>query len=271
MQNIKYIPIIIAILMIINSCEEVIDVDLNNVNPQIVIEGEITDKVGPYFVKISKTGNFFEENKFPAISGAKIYISDSEGIIDTLTETSQGIYKTNKIIGKVGNTYKLKIELDGNIYESQAKMLNPTLIDSITYNFNSNTGPGQGKKGGYDLHCFFKDKPGIIDYCMIKLYVNGIKDKSYFLYTGKLNKDETVDYNRFRKRFEKNDTIKIELSNLEFQGFDYFSTLNDIMSSEGMRGIVSTGTPANPNTNIKGGALGYFLAYTVSSDSVIVK
>ena len=38
-----------------------------------------------------------------------------------------------------------------------------------------------------------------------------------------------------------------------------------------MRGIASTGTPANPNTNISNGALGYFAAYSVKADTLIIK
>jgi hypothetical protein len=37
-----------------------------------------------------------------------------------------------------------------------------------------------------------------------------------------------------------------------------------------MRGIVSTVTPSNPNTNISNGALGYFAVYAVKSDSLMI-
>jgi hypothetical protein len=271
MKSIKQIFVIIIFSILIFSCTETINVDLNNVSPYIVIEGVVTDQAGPYTVKISKTGNFFEANVFPSVSGATVIINDNKGNIDSLKEITPGIYQTSSLKGEIGNTYTLTVKLDGKEYKSVSTMLNPTYIDSLTYKFNPNTGPGQGKNSGYDLHCFFKDKPNIRDYCLLKLYINGKKDDSYFLYTGKYNTDEFIDYNRFRQRFKKNDTIKIELLNLEFSVYDYFSTLSDIMSSEGMRGIVSTGTPANPNTNISNGGLGYFAAYPVQADSVILK
>ena len=271
MNIIKKIILLIFFAILINSCTEVINVDLNNVTPRIVIEGVITDQAGPYTVKISKTGNFFESNQFLPVSYASIIINDNNGNIDSLIEISPGKYQTSSIKGEVGNTYTLTVNSDGKIYKSVSTMLTPTYIDSLTYKYNPNTGPGQGKNGGYDLHCYFKDKPDIKDYCMLKLYINGQKDDSYFLYTGKYNINEYIDYNRFRQRFKKNDTLKVELLNIEFSVYDYFSTLNDIMSSEGMRGIASTGTPANPNTNISNGALGYFAAYSVKADSLIIK
>ncbi|MDT3740907.1 MAG: DUF4249 domain-containing protein [Candidatus Kapabacteria bacterium] len=271
MNIIKKIFFLIAIAIMFNSCEEVINVELNNAAPQIVIEGVVTDRDGPYTIKISKTGNYFEPNVFPPVTGAVVVISDNTGNTDSLIETTAGSYQTTKLKGVIGNTYNLTVNIDGKEYKSFSTMLSPTFIDSLTYKFNPNTGPGQGKNGGYDLHCYFKDKPEIRDYALLKLYVNGKKDDSYFLYTGKYNSSEFVDYNRFRQRFQKNDTVKIELMNIEPSAYDYFSTLNNIMAGEGMRGIVSTGTPANPNTNISNGALGYFTAYSVQSDSVIIK
>ena len=61
------------------SCEKVIDVDLSSVEPQIVIDGTITDQPGPYTVKISKTGDYFNPGAFPAVTGASVTISDNRG------------------------------------------------------------------------------------------------------------------------------------------------------------------------------------------------
>lgn len=271
MRKFKNIFLILLVTSILFSCEEVINVDLNNVTPRIVIEAVVTDQDEPSTVKISKTGNFFDATTFPTVSGAIVIIYDNLGNIDSLKEITPGVYKTSTLKGVVGNTYTLSVMIDGKEYKSVAQMSQPTDIDSLTYKFNPNTGPGQGKNPGYDFHCYFKDKPLIRDYCLLKLYINGKKDDTYFLYTGKYNSDELVDFNRFRQKFKKNDTIKIELLNLEFPVYDYFSTLNDIMAGEGMRGIVSTGTPANPNTNITNGALGYFAAYSVKSSTIIIK
>jgi len=267
---IKKFVLFCLLSFILISCEEVIDVELNNSIPNIVIEAQITDQPGPYFVKISKTGNFYDQSIFPAVSGAKVIISDMEANHDTLTEINPGIYQTNSTIGKIDNFYYLNVMVNDNKYYAETRMLKQTKIDSITYKFNSSTGPGQGKNGGYELHCYFVDEPDQRDYCMIKLYLNGKQDDTYFLYNGKFNVSGVIDYNRFRQKFKLNDTIKLELINLEPSVFDYFNTLNNILAGEGMRGIISTGTPANPNTNLSNGALGYFGAFTIDSKTIII-
>ncbi len=55
--------------------------------------------------------------------------------------------------------------------------------------------------------------------------------------------------------------------------FEFYKTANSVNASSSGRGPSSTSAaPANPVTNWSNNALGYFSAYTVSSDSIeIVK
>ena len=74
--------------LLFSSCEEVIELDLNTTEPQIVIEGFITDGEGTYSVLISKTVDFYDPNTFPPQTGAVVHITDDLGNTETLTETS---------------------------------------------------------------------------------------------------------------------------------------------------------------------------------------
>src|SRR5262249_29673984 len=79
------------------ACKKVINVDLNNADPHIVIEGEVTNQPGPYQVKITNTVNFSARNNYPPVSGATVTITDSTvKRTFTLSETSPGIYTTNQ-------------------------------------------------------------------------------------------------------------------------------------------------------------------------------
>ena len=99
--NIKkhYNYLLIASLIIgasvFSGCQKVINIDLNEASPHIVIEGMITDSIGPYRVIISNSGSYFSQLILPPVSGALAIISDSKGTIDTLKETIPGIYLTS--------------------------------------------------------------------------------------------------------------------------------------------------------------------------------
>ena len=77
--------IIVALfsILFLSNCTQVIDIDLNNSDPKIIVEGSITNEAGPYFVKLSKSVNFDQSNSYPPISNAVVTSSD-ETIIYTL-------------------------------------------------------------------------------------------------------------------------------------------------------------------------------------------
>src|SRR5450759_3003563 len=96
-------------IFIFSGCQKVINVDLNEAAPRIVIEGLITDIPGPYTVKISKSGSYFNQPVLPPVSDAQVIITDNISSTDTLKETEPGIYITSKIRGFPGRTYSLKV------------------------------------------------------------------------------------------------------------------------------------------------------------------
>ena len=103
-ENKKWmLPILFILLSIaLNSCQQVVSIDLNKADPHIVIEGIVSDQQGPYAVKISKTGNYFEPSLyFPPVSGAQIVITDDKGQRDTLKEVDQGTYFSTTLKGNL--------------------------------------------------------------------------------------------------------------------------------------------------------------------------
>ena len=54
------------------------------------------------------------------------------------------------------------------------------------------------------------------------------------------------------------DSLRVEMQNIDPGVYEYFRTLNLILSSN----PVVTTTPANPKSNFSGGALGYFSAHS---------
>jgi hypothetical protein len=64
------------------------------------------------------------------------------------------------------------------------------------------------------------------------------------------------------------DTIIVELLSIDKAAYDYFNTLKDILSSDRSPTSLS---PANPNTNVSNGALGYFAAFTIDTKTIVLK
>src|SRR5688500_11923491 len=89
------------------SCQNVIDIDLNEADPVLVVDASISDKAGPHQIILTSTVNFDEANEFPGASGALVTVADEAGDVQLFTETSPGVYTSTATTFITGKKYKL--------------------------------------------------------------------------------------------------------------------------------------------------------------------
>ncbi len=122
----------IIYLFIFVSCEDVIEIDLNTVEPQIVIEARLYDQFYPATVIITKTNDFFDTLTVNTVSNAEVFISDNLGNKVRLLEndTTPGLYQAD-LFGEQGKSYALEVISEGQTYTSTAEMKPTLIIDSV--------------------------------------------------------------------------------------------------------------------------------------------
>lgn len=249
--------LIVFIFFAFYSCEKVIDIDLSGIEPKIVIHGIITDQQGPYTIKLSRTTDYFETSTFLPVQGSIVTISDNAGNIELLSEIESGIYQTDEIQGISGRTYTLKVIAEGEEYSASSTMQPAVEIDSITYEYISGSfGPVEE---GYKLTCHYTPLEHDNTYCRFNIYCNGKLSDEYYL------SSQVFDFG-IEESFVLNDSVKVELLVIDKTIHTYFFMLTEILESRSM-----TGTPANPVSNFSNGALGYFSACTVRSDTIVIQ
>ena len=262
--------ILAIILLSLPSCQKVIQVDLNSVDPRLVIEANISDQPGPYIVKLSRTVNFDEDNIFPAVTAARIIISSNTGQPDTLSETSAGIYKTHSLQGVPGTTYNLSVLAGENTYQSTGAMNLPVDIDTLIVQ-NTTGGPGSGGPGAggknKQVKVLFKDPAGFVNFYRLVMKVNDSVLNSIQVTTDQFRDGEnfTVTMRMEKSEIHPGDSVRVYLQNIDKKMYDYFRAL----SSEGGP-MQQSGTPSNPPNNLTGGALGYFNVYAITSKAIKV-
>ena len=259
-----FLQIVVFVFLMagICSCEKVIQVDLNSAAPQIVITGEVTNEPGPYTVKISKTVNFSSSNTFPAISGAKVKISDKNGLIDTLSEVLPGIYTTHYITGTPGNTYTLSVLAEGKEFTAASTMPQAVPFDSVTIQkirfFNNEQ---------ISAVVNFKDPAGLGNYYQFTQFLNGTELPSAFVLEDRLYDGKYISQNLFgdTTNFKTGDNLAVKMYCIDANIYSYFRTYREVTSNDNR-----SASPANPNTNISNGALGYFSAHTTETKKIKV-
>ena len=270
-QNIAVIPLLVASILI-GGCEKIVSIDLNNADPHLVIEGIVTDQPGPYRVTLSKTGNYFvDQLVFPPVSNARIVVTDDQGQRDTLKEVTSGTYQSSTLRGIVGRTYAIDVAAEGRQYTATTSMPKKVSIDSIYARLRQES----RDTPRYDIYVMFKDPPEPGNYYRINarssalIPADSIDGRRYRMYTDKLtNGNEMEERIRAGRSVALGDTITVELLSIDKTTYDYFNTLRDVLSSD--RSATSL-SPANPNTNLSNGSLGYFVAWTVDSRTIVLK
>ncbi len=260
----KYISIILVIFLFFASCQQVIDIDLNEANPYLVVEVNITDNPGPYYAKLSRSVNFDDYNIFPPVDNATIVISDMFGNADTLTHLDSGKYKTNLIQGIENTTYSLFIQTPTDTVNATCFMPAKVPFDSVSYtliNWFGNT--------RYLITPHFNDPPEPGNYYRFILYKNGKKRNSLYVFN-----DVGVNGQANTRSFlaggsiDPGDTIDVEMQCIEKRMYDYYFSLNQAAGNL----LLQSATPSNPISNLQGNkVLGYFNACTSQKITVILQ
>ncbi len=140
-SGINLMKLLMMVLILQAGCETPIEIEYALPEPEVVVDGLITDQPGPYEVRLTYTAAYAlnaDGNNRP-VTGAQVIIEDDAGNAELLTEYNPGIYVTSigGIQGVVGRTYVIRISLmNGKVIESYPEKLLPVPpIDSIYYEF----------------------------------------------------------------------------------------------------------------------------------------
>ena len=253
------------LILFFSSCQKVVQLNLNNAATQIVIQGEVTDERGPYQIIINQSVGFYADNTFPGVSGATVVLTDDRGDTDSLTERSPGIYETHFLRGKPGITYTLTVLSQNVKYSAVSTMPQPVYFDSLT--LEGTSGFGQER---INAIVNFQDPPGVKNFYQ---FTETINHKSFprnnFVLSDRLSDGKYISttLRTDSSYIVPGDTVQVNMFSIDENTYTYFLELRQ---SSGSGAFNSTASPANPTTNITGGALGYFSAHTIQARAIVV-
>lgn len=262
-QNLRLIFCLITGIALLSSCEKVIDLELKNADPLIVIEGTVSNQSENHFVRISKTIPFDQSASFNGVKGAQVTLKSSAGLSVAFTEVTEGIYRSPRLRGTPGLTYTLDVLVEGKTYSAKSTMPSPVIPDSIGFKIlsffgNSNIYPT----------VYYKDPPKIQNQYRYILKING-KLQGDLVFEDRFNDGNAVSdviiYDG-DDDIKSGDIVDIEMQSIDRNVFKYFFALSQIGGNGG-----PPVAPANPESNFSNGALGIFNACTKSTKSVVLK
>jgi Domain of unknown function (DUF4249) len=257
--------IIVSFALLFFSCQKTVTLPLNTAPAGVVIQGEVTNAAGPYTVTINESVGFYADNNFPTVSGASVRISDGQGVVDSLTETSAGTYTTHTLQGKPGNTYTLNVTIGDSNFTAVSTMPQPVALDSVTFDHSS-----AFRKNDITAQANYQDPAGIKNYYQFIMYINGVQfTKDIFAFDDRLSDGKYIvqDLRMDSTYLTVGDQLQVNMYCVDVNVYNYF---NQLAQSGGTGAFNTTAAPANPSSNISNGAYGVFSAHTISSKSITV-
>jgi hypothetical protein len=256
--------ILLALAVLVTSCEKVINLDIKESSKRVVIEGFITDEPGllTHPIYLSRSIAFSAPNQPDWIAGAQVIVTDvTEGKSDTAIEVSPGNYLTQNTAGIPGHTYQLRAKVGEEIFTASSTMPQAVAFDSLYAD--------TFKAFGNIVKQFtpvFTDPAGIENAYAFQTQINDtllntIEAWNDLYSDGKKN-SRPLNLRTEDIEFKGNDTVTVTMYCGQKSLYDFFFTLENA-SGNGQ-------TPANPVSAISGNGLGYFEAVTKRKRTIIV-
>ncbi|WP_186292592.1 DUF4249 domain-containing protein [Mucilaginibacter corticis] len=263
MKNRYKLTVIILLCMVIGSCKKVIDLNLKNADPQLVIEGNITDESKPQFVSITKSVAIDNSNNFPAVTGALVNLIDQSGTFYRLTERTPGNYYSSILLGKHKQQYTLQVQYNTKTYTAVSTMPDKVSIDSVALSLQY-----FGQQVTKTIIVFYQDPLAETNQYYFVLTINGVQVKQVFAKNDYLNNGRAVQQLLYEDdiKLKSGDQVHIEMQCIDPIIYNYWYTLSLQQTND-----FSSTTPSNPVTNFNDkSVLGYFSAHTTDYKDIII-
>lgn len=260
----------IAIVIIVHSgCQKVVDVKLKSAANKYVIEGVVTDEENGATVKITQTKDFSGDNTFAGVSGATVTIIADNTTTFTLEESATvGVYKVHGFRGRVGHKYEMNVRIGTDTFSATSVMPKEVRMDTVI--LQDRVVFGESRRVPAVL---YTDPEGKGNAYHFVEWHNGVQEKTIFVRSDENTDGKSLviqlvsfssDSDDEDKKIKTGDEVTIAMHCIDQAVYKYWYSLDNSATGE-----AQSATPANPVSNITGGALGYFSAHTVQQKTII--
>lgn len=248
------------VILAIAGCKKVINVSLAGTDSKYVIEGKLNNTSG-CSVLLSTTEDINTVSGFQGVDSAAVTLMGAGDSLIYLTQIKKGSYYTS-YTGEPGKTYSLRVVVNGNVFTASSTMPQQVNMNSLYVSSQNIAGKKQ-----YVPVVTYSDPAAVANYYNFVQVVNRKSAGLIFIHEDHLTNGNDVSLpllltgttitDSYLTEIDKGDSLQVEMQCIDANTYKYWYSLKTGASGESMMA-----TPANPVSNITGGALGYFSAHT---------
>ena len=290
------LPFLMVLVLVWISCEDVIQIQIDDAQAELVVDAWLTNEVDTQSVRLSWSQSYFDNTNPPPIENANIFLLRGDGTtFEFIDDNNDGYYiwipTKDESIGKVDDFFTLNIQLEGNRYYANTIMNRVPSIDSISQEFVENEFLHDD---GIYVEFFARDFTGTGDAYWIKSFKNGKflgkASEMNIAFDAGFDLGSQVDGIIFVPPIralvnELDDDLmdipwkvgevsKIEIHSLSHEAFNFLEIARDQIDngSNGIFSIPLANTRSNIVNNSTGDALlGFFNIAAVSAREIVIE
>lgn len=260
---------------IFTSCEEVVTLDLSNAEPRLVIDAVIKWKKGTsgenQTIKLSLTNDFYSSDILTA-NGAIITITNSSNTVFNFTEVpNTGEYVCSNFQPVIGETYRLEILYDGQIYTATNTLFATPSIENIT----QETVSGFGGDEEIQIKYFFQDNGNEENYYVLKVINPNKRIPEFGVVSDDFFQGNMMFGFYSSSELEPNLPLELNVQGVSRGYYNYMNQLTTIAGSGSGNPFATPPATVRGNivnqTNIDNYALGYFHLSEIDTVNYLVQ
>lgn len=261
MKLFKKIIILVSVTMLLTGCEEVITADLDTAEPRLVVDASIDwakNTTGNEQKIILSTTTGYYNSEFPTVSGAVVTVTNASDTVFHFVEIpGTGQYICNNFLPVIGQTYQLKIILNGQTYTaSETLTAVPEIEDHIDQNDN-----GGDSGDETEITFYYQD-----DASQANAYLTSITQPHMPFPELEVEDDENTNGNLMQESYSSEDLKAGDKIDIRLYGISksYYNYMFKLIKASGNDGSPFPTIPSAVRgnivnqTNSKNYAFGYF-------------
>ena len=258
---IKYIKFSIVLsCLVFFSCEDVIDVEVPEASPKLVIEASLDWEKGTLgneqTIYLSMSTPYFSETKLSPVTNASVKVTNaSTGITSVFTHQNEGAYITTDFIPVEGQKYTLEIMYNNETYTAEETLQPVVTIDEMY----QSTDNGFDKEA-LELNVSFTDPAAIDNYYLLKFQQKGNYLPELFDITDEFTDGNQMDVFLEDEDFVAGNEVSVNLYGVSKQYYNYIRLLIEQAQSGGPFATIPAQLKGNciNKTTPENYAFGYF-------------
>lgn len=167
MKNINIynkLGVLLIIIGLLNSCTDVIEVNVPNGGARLVVEASINWQKGTLgetqTISLRKSTAFFDKNPDAPVTGASVTVTkENDGSIFVFADQKNGSYTATDFVPELNASYTLEIYYNGNSYTATETLIAAPVINRIEQTIEGSDGDTE-----ILLQVFLDDPGDVINY-----------------------------------------------------------------------------------------------------------